>query len=56
MAVLKGVSPEDHTASLGPGGAVGVALARKHLIGHVRAGGCGRLPAVAKGEGAGHHR
>lgn len=55
VAVFEGVSSQDHAAALGPGGAVGVSLARKHLSGHIGAGRRGDFPAVAKSQGTGKH-
>lgn len=55
MTILEGVSCDDHAAALGPSRAVGVAFTWKYLSGHIRARRSGGLPAVAKGQGTGHH-
>lgn len=55
VAVFEGVSCKDHAAALGPGGAVGVSLARKHLGSHIGTRRCGGFPAVAESKGTGKH-
>lgn len=55
VAIFEGVSCKDHAAALGPGGAVGVSLTRKHLGGHIGAGRCGDFPAVTISQGTGKH-
>lgn len=55
MTVFEGVSCKDHTAPLGPGGAVGVTFTWKYLRGHIGAGRCGGFPTVAKSQGTGKH-